>query len=309
MSDGRRSIRYLLTAWVFLAIVGAGVCARAQDDEDEEAPAPVVNRVNAFVVNDFQFDQWVFGSTGAGNAARARNKVESLLTLHVEELERTCSLTPVQKKKLLLAGRGDMKRFFDRVDEVRKKYTNDKNFNFQAQFQKMWQEIQPLQSTFNAGLFGDDSIYAKAMRATLTPQQAATHEEGMRDRTGYRYWARVDLAMELLNNEVGFTDDQRRQLVKLLHEETTTPRKLGQQDYYVVLFQLGRIPEAKLKPIFEDVQWGLFKRQLDTGRRMERQLKQNGFVPGDEPEAKAKASGPAGTMPAPGEAEKKKGPS
>jgi hypothetical protein len=276
-----------------LAIIGGATSARAQDDEEEEAPAPAaVNRMNAFVVNDFQFDQWVFGNMGMANAALARNKLDSLLTLNVEDIERTCGLTPVQKKKLLLAGRGDIKRFFDRIDEVRKKYTNtnNKNNNFQNQFQQVWQEIQPLRNTYNSGFFGADSIYAKAIRATLTPEQAEKHEEVLRDRTLYRYWARVDLAMELLNNQVGFTDDQRRQLVQLLHEETKPPRKLGQNDYYVVLYQLSRIPEAKLRPVFEDVQWRLLKRQLDQSRGMEMFLKQNGFVPGDEPDAHGKKS-------------------
>jgi hypothetical protein len=92
--------------------------------------------------------------------------------------------------------------------------------------------------------------------------------------------------MELLNNEVGFTDDQRRQLVKLLHEETRPPRRLGEQDYYVVLYQLSRIPESKIKPVFEDFQWRTLKQQLDQGRGMEFFLKQNGFVAGDESDAK-----------------------
>ena len=63
-----------------------------------------------------------------------------LLSLNVEDLERTCGLTPVQKKKLLLAGRGDIKRFFDRVEDIRKKF--DKVKNDQNQFGLMWQDIQ-----------------------------------------------------------------------------------------------------------------------------------------------------------------------
>jgi hypothetical protein len=292
MTGRQHPIGRLLTVAALLTIAGAGTSARAQDDEEEDEAPAAVNRMNGFVVNDFQFDQWVFGNMGMGTAAAARNRLDSLLTLHVEDVDRTCRLTPGQKKKLLIAGRGDIKRFFDRVDDVRKKFAGDKNFNFQVQFQQIWQEIQPLQSTVNAGLFGAESIYGKAIRATLTPEQAQKHEDGVYDRTVYRYWARVDLAMELLNNEVGFTDDQRRQLVKLLHEETRPPRRMGQQDYYVVLYQLGRIPEAKLQPVFEEFQWKFLKRQLEQGRRMERFLKQNGFVPGDAPDAKDRTPQP-----------------
>jgi hypothetical protein len=237
--------------------------------------------MHAFVMNDDQFDQWVFGNMGLGNAGAARNRLDSLLTLNVDDLERTCGLTPAQKKKLLLAGRGDIKRFFDRVEEIRKRFT--KGQNDQNQFAQLWQEVQPLRNAYHAGFFDEESIYAKALKGTLTPEQVEKHEAVVHDRTLYRYWARVDLAMELLNNEVGFTDDQRRQLVKLLHEETKPPRRLGQNDYYVVLYQLSRIPEDKIKPVFEDVQWRFLKRQLDQGRGMEMFLRQNGFVPGDGP--------------------------
>jgi hypothetical protein len=289
MTDRQRLIGRLLTAAAILVIVGGGACARAQDDgEEEEAPNPIpAVRMHAFVMNDDQFDQWVFGNMGLGTAGSARNRLDSLLTLNVDDLERTCGLTPVQKKKLLLAGRGDIKRFFDRVEEIRQRFT--KGQNDQNQFAQLWQEVQPLRNAYHAGFFGEDSIYAKALKGTLTPDQVEKHEAVVLDRTLYRYWARVDLAMELLNNEVGFTDDQRRQLVKLLHEETKPPRRLGQNDYYVVLYQLSRIPEDKIKPVFEDVQWRFLKRQLDQGRGMEMFLKQNGFVPGDEPAPRAKA--------------------
>ena len=62
-----------------------------------------------------QFDQWVFGAPR--NSRAGRNKLDSLLTLEVDEVCRTCGLSEVQKKKLVLAGRGDIKRFFDKVEE------------------------------------------------------------------------------------------------------------------------------------------------------------------------------------------------
>ena len=286
MTDSRRSIGRLLVAAALLAVLGSGRSALAQqiDDDEDEAPAQPVMRggFNAFVMNDAQFDQWVFGNMGVTNAGTARNKLDSLLTLQVDDLERTCGLTPIQKKKLLLAGRGDIKRFFDRIDDLRKKFT--KNKNDQNVFGQLWQEVQPLRNAFTTGFFDKDSIFAKAIKATLTPEQTGRHEEVVHDRTLYRYWAKVDLAMELLNNEVGFTDEQRQRLVRLLKEETKPPRKMGENEYYVVLYQLSRIPEAKLKPVFDDFQWPFLKRQLDQGRGMGMFLKQNGFVADEGPE-------------------------
>ncbi len=137
-------------------------------------------------------------------------------------------------------------------------------------------------------------IFAKSLKSTLNPEQETRHEEVVHDRTLYRYWAKVDLAMELLNNEVGFTDEQRQRLVRLLKEETKPPRKMGENDYYVVLYQLSRIPEAKLKPVFDDFQWPFVKRQLDQGRGMGMFLKQNGFVADEGPEPKVNNTPAAG---------------
>ena len=109
------------------------------------------------------------------------------------------------------------------------------------------------------------------------------HEKIVRDRFLYRYQARVDLAMEMLNSNVGFTDEQRERLVKLLTEETRPPRRLGQNDYYAILYVIGTLPEAKVKSIFEDVQYRSLKQQLDQARGLGMWLKQNGFVPADEP--------------------------
>jgi hypothetical protein len=286
MSRLFRPIGRLFIAATLLASVGIGQAARAQDDEDEEpaAPAPVNN---VFMINNQQFDQWVFGNIGTANAGVARNKLDSLLTLNVEDLERTCGLSPVQKKKLMVAGRGDIKRFFDRVDDLRKRF--DKVKNDQNVFGLMWQDIQVLQAEFQAGVFAADSIFTKAVRSTLSQEQVVKHEQVVRDRLLYRYEARIDLAMELLNNSVGFTDDQRQRLVKVLTEESRPPRRLGQNDYYAILYLLASLPEAKVKPIFDDIQYRSLRRQLDQAKGLGMWLKQNGFVPDEDPDPKAKA--------------------
>jgi hypothetical protein len=273
----------LLTAAMVLTVVGAGQPSPAQDIEIVEDDAAVVQQPQrGFIWNDAQFDVWVFGNMGGnGNAGVARNRLDALLTLHVEDVERSCGLTAVQRKKLLVAGRGDIKRFFDRVEEARKKF--DKIKHDQNQIGMIWQEIQPLQATFNAGLFNDESIFTKALKATLSQDQVAQYQEVQRERTLYRYRARVDLALELLNNSVGFSAEQRERVLKVLVEETRPPKRLGQNDYYAVLYQLSKVPEAKLKAIFDDVQWRFLERQLMQAKGLEMWLKQNGFVPDEGP--------------------------
>src|SRR6516225_3632447 len=63
---------------------------------------------------DEMFDQWVFQQDR--NVAGARRRLESQLTLRIDEVDRASQLTDAQKKKLQLAGKGDMKRFFARYE-------------------------------------------------------------------------------------------------------------------------------------------------------------------------------------------------
>ena len=136
--------------------------------------------------------------------------------LRIDDLERTCGITEAQKNKLRLAGRGDIKRFFDKVEALKRKFQqgqNDPNAN-------IWQEIQPLQVELNAGLFGDDSIYAKTIRRTLSPEQAARFESLSRERTTSRFRATVEWFVAHLDKGLGLTDSQRQRFVELLVNET-----------------------------------------------------------------------------------------
>lgn len=271
----------LISVAALLAVAGAGDSALAQVVDVMKAARPVIARKN----NEIHLDSFIFGNLGVGSAEATRSQFESQLTLHVEELARIVELGPPQKKKLLLAGRGDMKRYFDRIEEVRQKYLSDPNFQFNARVQQIWQDLQPLQTSYNSGLFGEGSLFAKTKHATLTPDQARKAEELERERMLYHYWNRIDLGLELVNLDVGFTEDQRARLIKLLRAETRPPRKMARRyDFYVVFYQLGRIPEEKIRPIFEDYQWPIMARELQQGRALERLLRQQGFEP-DEPEA------------------------
>src|SRR5262245_14179965 len=121
-----------------LALVAAFVaCAAAQAQRKVVAqPAPAMAVRQA--MPDEQFEQWVFQQSQ--NAFGARQRLDSLLAVHTEQIDRTCQLTDVQKKKLQLAGRGDIKRFFDRYETVKQKFQALKHDQQKLQ-QEIWQHI------------------------------------------------------------------------------------------------------------------------------------------------------------------------
>jgi hypothetical protein len=244
--------------------------AMAQDEDHV-----VVNVRPAFT--DENFNQWVFQHFG--NAQNARKRLDTMLALQAYEVDRICAMSEDQKRKLQLAGRGDIKRFFDRVEESRKKFqlvNNDQN-----KLPEILQEIQPLHASLQSGLFADDSIFAKTLRVTLTPEQLKQYEQVDGDRRLFRHRARIEMAVATFDNSLPMRDDQRQRLVALLLEEIRFPKRSGPNDQYVVLVQMSRLPDEKLKPLFDGSQWQVLRRLLDRMKGMEQQLKQAGVL-GDE---------------------------
>jgi hypothetical protein len=270
----------------------AGSLARAQDvvikaqeavvvpdsaDADDEADEAVIVQParGVWVMTDDQFDQWVFGAPR--NSRAGRNKLDSLLTLEVDDVARTCRLSEPEKKKLLLAGRGDIKRFFEKVDEKRKKF--EKLKSDQNKIGEIYQELVPLQVALNSGLFGDGSFYSKTLKRLLSNEEAAAYQKVVREKRQFRYRAKVELVVAQLDQAVGLRDEQRRRLVDMILTETQPPLRYGQYDYYLVLYKAGKIPATRLKPLFEDKQWAFLQRQLHQGRGMEQFLRSQGLLP------------------------------
>jgi hypothetical protein len=261
----------LLMAAAMVSTAATGQIARAQDADEPDESAPAEPKAT---YTDEHFEQWVFGNLG--NAVAGRSRLDLLLTLQIEHVDRTCGMSAAQKKKLLLAGKGDIKRVFDRVEEKRKRFQLFKND--QEKIGEFFQEIQPLQTIFQSEPFDEASLFSRTLKRTLNDEQSAQYEKVVRDKRQFRYRAKLDLVVATLDNSLGLSDEQREQFLKLLLEETQPPKRFGQYDYYVVLFQAAKLPEAKIKPIFDDVQWRLVSQQLAQAKGMEPLLKDGGFV-------------------------------
>ncbi len=270
--------RMHLAAALLAALGSAGTCwsqVTVGEEEEVENNAVLQPAQAVFMMTDDQFDQWVFG--GPRNSRAGRNKLDSLLTLQVDDVARMCTLSEAQKKKLLLAGRGDIKRFFDQVEEKRKKFGKVKNDK--TKFNEIYQELVPLQAALNSGLFGAGSIYSKTIRRVLSEEEDARYQRVIQDKNRFRYRAKIELVVAQLDQSVGLRDEQRRKLVELIMSETQLPTRFGQYDYYLVMYQAGQVAEAKLKPLFEDRQWALLNRQLNQMRGMEQFLRNQGLLP------------------------------
>lgn len=261
---------------------------------DDLLPQPVkmfAQPIQMFEVANNQFDTWVFGNNARPRRAGAPQEwpnslIESQLTLRVDDIDRTCKVSPDQRAKLLLAGRGDVKRFMDRVDEKRKKFEEvRKDRNKVGMFH---QELQPLRLAFSGGLFGTGSLLEKTLRRTLDEEQAEKYQGALRERAAYRYGAAVDFLSTKLARALGLSVDQRERLARLIKDETRPPKSMGTQDFNVASYQASQVPMAKYEAILDDAQIKVLERQFANWKRNDRMLEQQGYVPDDTPAGKGR---------------------
>lgn len=272
ISDLRPLAILAILLWACLC----GPSARGQDDWDvpkkaAEQPAQGFNR---FALPGF--DQWVL-------RGRTNEQLEStqktLLTLQIDSVARACELSADQREKLQLAGQCDIKRLSREVDALRERFRAATQPVDQQKYSELINEGSAMQGKLQSGIYGDSSLFQKVLAQTLSREQRVRYERQERQRRQFRYQAKIELILSNLEGSISLDADQRQKLVKLLVDGTEPPRKFGQYDTYVVLFQLGKLDEAKLRPILDESQRKSLKRVGDNYRGMEQFLRQQGYLP------------------------------
>ncbi|MGO9112893.1 MAG: hypothetical protein ACLP9L_26975 [Thermoguttaceae bacterium] len=283
------ALRFVLTLLVTAGMLFPdglhGRAARGQDDWDvaKKAVDQPVQRGMIVLPN---FDQWVLGGKPFDQVQRT---VKSLLALQVESVARACELSGAQREKLQLAGEGDLKRLSRSIDELRERFREVGQD--QQKFNNIAPEVSSVQMKLQSGIYDDSSLFHKVLRQTLNREQSVRYERQERERRKFRYEAKIELVLLNLENSISLRAQQRQRLTKLLLDETEPPKKFGQYDYYFVVFQAGRLGEAKLKSILDDAQWQSLKKVLDQFRGWEGILRSQGYLPETERGAAVRGGG------------------
>jgi hypothetical protein len=278
----RRSGRIALCV-LMIGLVASVAMAFVGDDDDLTDKAQKEPRPKRRIVNvqplAANVDSWIYGDSDQGEAPQDR--LESLLRRKVEEISRIAAISANQKQKLILAGRGDIQRFVDRVDRLKAKYQTGGNAN------QAFSEVGPLRADARGRLFEGDSLFAKTLAKLLTPEQLAGYTATDDDRRRFQHRAGVHMTVLRLSTAIGLSNEQWKRLEDLLLKETRPARifdRVYPAAYFnIVYVQMPRIPEEKLKPLFEPWQWRALKQKLDEASGFAAGLQGNGIVLEAEP--------------------------
>ncbi len=83
-----------------------------------------------------------------------------------------------------------------------------------------------------------------------------------------RYQRAIGNAVATIKRNLHFSSDQTERLEHLLREATRPPRRFGAaSDRALINRQLARLPEEKVRPIFDDEQWQTVLRWMAPYKR------------------------------------------
>jgi hypothetical protein len=282
--------RCALTAAALVSIVVVptkGQISGPQDElkaQDQENAAPARRVV---VVRNGDLDGLVSSLLRGKDVAQFQ--FESILKMRVEMIAHRCALTETQMSKLLVAGRGDIKHFFDRVEEISADLDGDADDR--NEFRQFLKEVWPPRVDSRRDVFGEGSIFSKVFKTTLTAEQSALFEKVPRDRALARHQATIAWVASKLETLLELSPDEQRQLEVFLREHTRPPRYFAEHDdypalfqaskldYYGVLFQASKLPENKLRSVVSERHWAKLSNDIAESKRLLPILQYGGFVP------------------------------
>ena len=266
-SRSRRS----LIRWSLLcaALIALPPIAQAQKEQDQmpgndlagEPGAPLPLEADAAPMTQQQFNEWAEQSVFSSdrNAIAWRSRLSERLELKLDYLQRTCGITEAQTKKLRLAGNADIKRLIDRLDADKRSFAIVKDDS--TQIANLQSDVQELRDASGSSLLEEGSLFAKTLQKSLSREQFAKYSIEERQSKQFRHRATVDQTVQLFDVAVGINDAQRERFAQLLLRRTRPARSSRGplSELLSVGFQAAKLPEADVKPIFDDSQWHMLR--------------------------------------------------
>lgn len=265
----------LLTVWLLAGLLPALPVRAAPDDADSAATDPFPGDEDPFaaprVAQDFD-EQWIFQSVGNANGARDRFRAQ--LAVRLDDLLHSCQLTTAQQDKLRLAAAVDDGRFFAEVAALHDRFTKVRQD--QQALQALWMDIAGLQQRLMTGPYDDQSFFGKSLHALLGPEQQQSYRRLTAERAQFRYRVGVEIALVTVDDELGLSDQQYADILKLVLAETSPPES-GNYDSASIWAQIGKVPPDKLRSLLSERQWKRFGPRLGAVPMLPQPLGAGGF--------------------------------
>lgn len=240
------------------------------------SPAPVV--AQNFNIDIAQFDQWIFSNMQSPE--NARRLLADRVEMEIHRIGLATELHESQKEKIRLAAKGDIKRFFDKVEEAHRKFEamQAEGRIGQNDINEIYQLAMPLQQQLNSGLFGGDSFMQKVSRAGVNEQQAEELRRREQERQERQTESLIAYVIANLNRQIPMLSEQRQQLSDLLNENVKVKAPSAQYATHVVMIRFSELPREKISAILDAPQLKAIEKHFDQAVAMKQHLKTMGLL-------------------------------
>lgn len=224
-----------------------------------------------------QFDRWIFGNS-LNYGQPPREALETQVDREILRISQAIPLDDAQISRLKLSGYGDVKRFFDRVENARRRFLamqpqireNDMNVAYQL--------AKPLQRELNDGLIGPKSLLYKSIVSTLDEQQMQVWQQEVERANRVRAERAVLEYIGRMQRQVPMTSAQRTTLAELLLAEVKSIRTNSQYTSQLLSYRLSEVPREKLENLFDPKQMEAIEPLAEQGRELANTLRQRGLI-------------------------------
>ncbi|WP_047817420.1 hypothetical protein [Rhodopirellula islandica] len=230
-----------------------------------------------------QFDSWIFQRHGR-DEARCRSNLKKEIELQFVRLEQSTPLTERQKDALRLAGQGDIKRFFDRVNDAREKFLLMEQKNDNQNINEAYQLASPLQQELSTGIFSNGSLIQKVTRYVMTEDQATELEEIEIKQYRAMLEASSKVFLATLGRGAALTAKQQRQLHELFQKRIQQIQELPSGNnqavlqHYILITWLGEITEKEADHILDPEQIQIVEKLAERAKGVRQMLLQQGLI-------------------------------
>jgi len=224
------------------------------------------------VVDSTPLDSWVFEYLS--NPEEPTQTLEALVDLELDRLSLAVALGEGQIERLRLAGRGDIKRFFNRVDRAKWQL---RMMDDQERRHKTHGSVLLLQEELRKGLFGKESLFEKVVANSLDDQQSAALQQHLSRMRKLQTESTVRMFVAKIGWHIPLTSVQRTRLTDILLEDIDSVGSDSRYSFYIVLYRFSKVPRDQFETFFDENQMKLIVELTQAGQQLGERLKEEGL--------------------------------
>jgi hypothetical protein len=139
-------------------------------------PDPDVAGAEPIIPAEDSFEDWAFG--GTEGAKRFRQQLDKLLEKKLREVEQIFLLTDAQKRKLKLAGKGDLQRLLDIVEDAHREFDHARTEA--SRLVELQKQLRLVDVRVSEGPFEMGSLFSKTLRKLYDADELRRRPTGPR---------------------------------------------------------------------------------------------------------------------------------